>query len=416
MVIRSYRKIWYYYDENIGNFYYGPGHPMKPQVVRMTHHLIKAFCLDKKMACFRPNVPFSAEDMTRFHSDEYIQLLEDIDEKSFDEISNRLWKYNIGNYCPLFKGLFEYCQSYTTGSLYGAQKLNLKLADIVINWSGGMSHSKKAYCVGFAPINDTVLAILELLKHHNRVIYIDIDAQHCSGVEEAFYTSNKVITLSFHSYDKDKFPSTGHIDDIGYDSGKGYSINVPLKSGADDSTFDYLFEPITLNVIQKFKPNVIVYKSGANSLAGDRLENMNLSLQRHGKCLNFINSFDLPMLVLGGSGATLRNVTRCWTYETAVLLGIHNKLTDYIPLHEYQEHYSPDYSLYFGQSYIINHNTNKYLNNILNKIQNNINNYVTDQILNNKITERSISAEKISNIKSTQSINNNNIKSILTPI
>lgn len=47
----------------------------------------------------------------------------------------------------------------------GAQKINLKLADVVINWSGGMSQSKKSSCVGFAPVNDTVLGILELLKY-----------------------------------------------------------------------------------------------------------------------------------------------------------------------------------------------------------------------------------------------------------
>ena len=30
--------------------------------------------------------------------------------------------------------------------------------------------------------------------------------------------------------------------------------------------------------------------------------------------------FNVPMLLLGGGGYTIRNVARCWTYETAVAL------------------------------------------------------------------------------------------------
>lgn len=36
---------------------------------------------------------------------------------------------------------------------------------------------------GFCYVNDCVLAILELLKTHQRVLYIDIDIHHGDGVE-----------------------------------------------------------------------------------------------------------------------------------------------------------------------------------------------------------------------------------------
>lgn len=47
---------------------------------------------------------------------------------------------------------------------------------------------------------DIVLGILELLRYHQRVMYIDIDVHHGDGVEEAFYTTDRVMTLSFHKY------------------------------------------------------------------------------------------------------------------------------------------------------------------------------------------------------------------------
>jgi histone deacetylase 1/2 len=68
----------------------------------------------------------------------------------------------------------------------------------VLNWAGGMHHAKKAEASGFCYVNDIVLAILELLKTHARVLYVDIDIHHGDGVEEAFYLTDRVMTVSFH--------------------------------------------------------------------------------------------------------------------------------------------------------------------------------------------------------------------------
>ena len=50
------------------------GHPMKPHRVRMTHNLIVNYGLYRKMDCFRPKL-VSAAQLTRFHSDDYINFL-----------------------------------------------------------------------------------------------------------------------------------------------------------------------------------------------------------------------------------------------------------------------------------------------------------------------------------------------------
>ena len=52
------------------------------------------------------------------------------------------------------------------------------------SWSGGLHHAKRNGASGFCYVNDIVLAILELLKYHARVLYIDIDIHHGDGVEE----------------------------------------------------------------------------------------------------------------------------------------------------------------------------------------------------------------------------------------
>lgn len=49
-----------------------------------------------------------------------------------------------------------------------------------------------------------------LHRYHQRVLYIDIDVHHGDGVEEAFYTTDRVMTVSFHKYGE-YFPGTGEL-------------------------------------------------------------------------------------------------------------------------------------------------------------------------------------------------------------
>jgi acetoin utilization deacetylase AcuC-like enzyme len=89
-----------------------------------------------------------------------------------------------------------------------------------------------------------VLAILELLKSYERVLYIDIDVHHGDGVETAFYNTNRVFTLSFHKYGIDFFPFSGKLIDIGEGEGRFHCLNVPLKRGIDDINYVHLFKKV----------------------------------------------------------------------------------------------------------------------------------------------------------------------------
>lgn len=97
------------------------------------------------------------------------------------------------------------------------------------------------------------------------------------------------------------------------------------------------------SVMDNFRPDAIVLQCGADSLAGDRLGCFNLSIKGHGDCVSFMKSYNLPMLVLGGGGYTLRNVARAWTYETSVLAD--TEINNEIPYSEYFEFFSPDFTL-----------------------------------------------------------------------
>ena len=87
--------------------------------------------------------------------------------------------------------------------------LSPQSCDVAINWAGGLHHAKKFEASGFCYVNDIVIAILELLKYHPRVLYVDIDIHHGDGVQEAFYLTDRVMTVSFHKYGNLFFPGTG---------------------------------------------------------------------------------------------------------------------------------------------------------------------------------------------------------------
>jgi len=96
------------------------------------------------------------------------------------------------------------------------------------------------------------------------------------------------------------FPGAGALGDIGYQKGKYYSLNVPLKEGMDDESYKSIFEPIISKAIEVYQPNAIVVCAGADSLAGDRIGCFNLSLEGHSNCIEFLARYNIPMLVLGG--------------------------------------------------------------------------------------------------------------------
>lgn len=107
-----------------------------------------------------------------------------------------------------------------------------------------------------------------------------------------------------------------------------------------------IFRPVMEKVMEIYRPGAVVLQCGADSLTGDRLGCFNLTLKGHADCVKFMKSFNVPLLVLGGGGYTIRNVARCWTYETAVLLNQQQQIPDEIPFNDYFDYYSPDYKLH----------------------------------------------------------------------
>ncbi|OMJ89308.1 hypothetical protein SteCoe_8607 [Stentor coeruleus] len=354
-------KVLYYYDDDVGNYFYGAGHPMKPHRIRMTHALLDSYKILDHLEVVDSNVPtLNIEDhLIKYHTEDYIDFLKTVTPDNLNDYLDLFVGFNMGEDCPVFEGLWDYCKISTTGSVLGATAICEGRNKIAINWAGGLHHAKEQEASGFCYTNDCVMGILELLKFYQRVLYVDIDIHHGDGVEEAFYTSNRVLTCSFHKFGN-YFPDTGYFSDIGYGAGNGYSVNFPLSEGMDDESYETIFKPLITSIMETYRPEAVVMQCGGDSLSGDRLGCFNLSTRGHGECVKFVKSFNIPMLVLGGGGYTIRNVSRCWAYETSVLCGLEvdTKIPEW---DDYIGYYAPEYTLFPSISNMENQNTKEYL-------------------------------------------------------
>lgn len=360
-------RVSYHFNPKVSNYHYGVKHPMKPFRLMLTDHLVSSYGLHKVMDLYETRKATN-EELLQFHSEDYINFLKNVSPDNLNKLPRgSLEKFNIGDDCPIFQNLFEYSTLYTGASLDASRKLINNQADIAINWSGGLHHAKKNNPSGFCYINDIVLSILNLLRYHPRVLYIDIDLHHGDGVQEAFYTTDRVFTVSFHKYNGEFFPGTGNYDERGCSNGKNFAMNVPLKDGIDDESYINLFKSIIEPLINTYNPTVIIQQCGADSLGHDRLGCFNLNIKGHGECVKFVKSFNIPMLVVGGGGYTPRNVSRVWTYETGILNGIilPEKLPEELPFLQNFNDGNDNFSLYPKIDDLYeNKNDEKYLNDL----------------------------------------------------
>ncbi|KAK3580273.1 hypothetical protein CHS0354_023511 [Potamilus streckersoni] len=347
--------------------------PKIPMRASMVHSLIEAYGLLKHMQVISPSEA-TLEDMKQFHTEDYLHFLgkiADEDDENFDEESHQ---YGLGYDCPVYKEVYKLACLVSGATLKAVDILISSEARIVINWFGGWHHAKRDSAAGLCYVNDIVLGIQRLRQRFDRVLYVDLDLHHGDGVEDAFCTTNKVLTVSVHKHSPGFFPGTGSVTDVGVGKGKYYCVNIPLHDGIKDEQFVPLVCRILTHVKDRYKPEVVVCQCGADGIAGDPMESFNLTPVALMKCIYLLLSWNLPIMLLGGGGYNHANTARCWTYITGVVLG--RKLACEIPDHKFLMEYGPDYELQIEVGNMKNHNSNEYLQRVYRQVTENISHIV----------------------------------------
>jgi acetoin utilization protein AcuC len=322
------KKTAFIYSDEFSKFDYGLTHPFKIFRLKLTYELIKAYGLLSLPNTQYVNAKMAGDrDLLLFHDSEYIEILKAANVGI--EIPSAYY-YGLGpGDNPVLEGFYDWSKLVTGAILQAASMVNDAEADIAFNISGGLHHAMSSRASGFCYINDIVITILSLLKKEKRIAYIDIDAHHGDGVQEAFYTTDKVLTISIHETGNMLFPGTGFEDEIGNGDGEGYSVNIPMPPFSDDELLLYAFNEVVPPIIKKFNPDIVVTQLGVDSFYSDPLTHLNYTNNGYCEVLKKIKEISPKWIAMGGGGYDIANVAKAWTLAWAIMNDV--EISDDIP-------------------------------------------------------------------------------------
>jgi acetoin utilization deacetylase AcuC-like enzyme len=127
---------------------------------------------------------------------------------------------------------------------------------------------------GFCIFNNMAIAAERLTKEGKKVFILDIDGHLGDGTERFFYERCDVFYASLHQ--EGSFPGGGRHTDIGYGSGLGFTVNLPIPPGSGDDIFTKGLERI-LMIADQFQPDFVGVSAGFDGHNSDKLLFLNLS-------------------------------------------------------------------------------------------------------------------------------------------
>lgn len=257
--------------------------------------------------------PATVEELLLFHEEEYVRALMEADRTGRVSKGVRE-RFNIGNYeNPVSPATFK-GSALATGSSIQAAELFLR-GFVAFNPAGGMHHAYENRANGFCFINDPVITIEYLRsKGIRQVLYIDLDAHHCDGVQRAYYSDDSVFVFSIHQSPEYAFPfRSGFMEERGEGRGKGYNLNIPLPKGINDSEFLYVLERSLMCLKEVFIPEIYVLQLGTDALAEDPLSRFSLSNRGFLEAFRIVRSVFGEGVYLGGGGYHPIALARAWT-------------------------------------------------------------------------------------------------------
>ena len=168
---------------------------------------------------------------------------------------------------PILPSLIERGKHISCGTYQCA--LNAKEYGVSLNIAGGTHHAYADRGEGFCVFNDIAIASNLLLERNEaeQVLIVDLDVHQGNGTAHIFKEEEKVFTFSMHG--AKNFPLKKEASDL----------DIPLEDGTEDRSYLESLKSTLPQLINRLKPDLIFYLSGADVLESDRLGRLSLSRQ-----------------------------------------------------------------------------------------------------------------------------------------
>ena len=308
--------VW---DPAVTGYRFRPDHPFNPKRLDLSLSLIEALGLLDGTTC-RMAAPRMAtdEELLAVHSREYVEAV-----KRFSAGGSTAGaaRYGLGtDDTPIFPGMHDVTALVTGATLRAAELVMSGEVKRSFSIAGGLHHAHHDRGSGFCVYSDLAVAIAWIRREHQaRVLYLDYDAHHGDGVQGIFYADPEVLTLSLHESGRYLYPGTGFVDELGEGDGYGYSLNLPLEPFTEDGSWLDIHRKLLPEVIEAYRPDVIVVQNGCDGHSLDPLTHLRASTRLYEETIRIVcevadSVCGGRVVATGGGGyAVWQVVPRAWT-------------------------------------------------------------------------------------------------------
>ena len=267
------KKVKFVFSDDFSTYRFNDDHPFNQQRVLLTKDLLETSnLLDEED--INPPRKATEEELALFHETQYIEAVKKASKGNLTKEEGLVFGLGTED-TPMFPNMHEASSYLVGGTLTAVDAVLSGQADHALNLGGGLHHGFERQAAGFCIYNDGAVAIKYIRnKYDLKVLYVVTDAHHGDGVQWAFYDDPNVCTFSIHETGRYLFPGTGDVRERGIKEGHGYSFNLPIDAYTQDESFLHVYETAFKEIVEYFKPDVILTQNGADAHTFDPLTHL----------------------------------------------------------------------------------------------------------------------------------------------
>lgn len=261
----------YVYDKRYLLHDPGPGHPERPDRLRVIHRRVVFSGLINHLRLLEPYAA-PIDRIARLHDRGYIERFRTACQEGrnfLDEPDNAICRESFDIARLAVGGVLAACDAMMRGEV--------KNAFCAVRPAG--HHAERAQAMGFCFFNNVALGAKYLQEKYGlaRIAIVDWDAHHGNGTQHFFEEDPSVLFISLHQDPSACYPGTGSKSERGRGAGLGYTLNFPFPPFTCDPDYLEVMDEEVLPALERFRPDCLMISAGFDGHALDSMSRLRLS-------------------------------------------------------------------------------------------------------------------------------------------